>query len=212
MGRAVTKQWRAQRKRDYYYRKAKEEHYRSRASYKLKQLNDRFGMIQPGDTVVDLGASPGGWSQVAVELAGEGSSVFALDLDRFVPIDGVTFIRGDIRDVNVVAGLLELIPEGADVVISDMAPNISGNYSYDHALSIELCEHALKFASTVLKPNGNFVAKMFFGDMSKDYVASVRRSFYNVSVHHPRASRKSSSEVYVIGLGLRKPRSNPRTS
>ncbi|MCJ7562086.1 MAG: RlmE family RNA methyltransferase [Thermoplasmata archaeon] len=212
MGMVVSKQWRAQRKRDYYYRKAKEEQYRSRASYKLLQLNERFGMIHPGDTVVDLGASPGGWSQVAVELVGEGSRVFALDMDRFVPIDGVTFIRGDIRDADVVAGLLELIPEGVDVVISDMAPNISGNYSYDHARSIELCEHALRFASTVLKPNGNFVAKMFFGDLSKDYVASVKRLFYSVNVHHPRASRQTSSEVYVIGLGSRKPRSNPRTS
>ncbi len=212
MGSVVTKQWRAQRKRDYYYRKAKQEQYRSRASYKLQQLNERFGMIHLGDTVVDLGASPGGWSQVAVEIAGEGSKVFALDLDRFAPIDGVTFIRGDIRDADIVASLLELIPDGADVVISDMAPNISGNYSYDHARSIELCEHALKFASSVLKPKGNFVAKMFFGDLSKDYIASVKRSFKEVSVHHPKASRKSSSEVYVIGLGFKKPRSSPRTS
>jgi 23S rRNA (uridine2552-2'-O)-methyltransferase len=200
----VTKRWRAERKKDYYYRKAKKEHYRSRASFKLKQLNQEFSMISPGDTIVDLGASPGGWSQVAVELGGKSSRVFALDIDRFSPIEGVTFIRGDIREETVVKRLLDQMPEGADVVLSDMAPNISGNYSYDHARSVELCEHALTFATKVLKPRGNMVVKMFFGDMSKGYVSSVRKRFSKVHVNHPKASRSSSSEVYVIALGLRK--------
>jgi 23S rRNA (uridine2552-2'-O)-methyltransferase len=198
----VTKAWRAERRRDKYYRKAKREEYRSRASYKLKQLDHRFDIIRPGDTVVDLGASPGGWSQVAVELSGSRSKVFALDLDRFVPIDGVTFIRGDIRHDSVVERLLGMIPEGADVVLSDMSPNISGNYPYDHARSIELCEHALAFAGKILKRRGNFVVKMFYGDMSEDYVDSVIRAFDNVHVHHPRASRSTSSEMYVVGLGF----------
>jgi 23S rRNA (uridine2552-2'-O)-methyltransferase len=198
----VTKAWRADRRRDKYYRKAKREDYRSRASYKLKQLDHRFDIIRPGNTVVDLGASPGGWSQVAVELGGPSSKVFALDLDRFVPIDGVTFIRGDIRHDSVVERLLGMIPEGADVVLSDMSPNISGNYPYDHARSIELCEHALAFAAKVLRRGGNFVVKMFYGDMSEDYVDSVIRVFDNVHVHHPRASRSTSSEMYVVGLGF----------
>jgi 23S rRNA (uridine2552-2'-O)-methyltransferase len=197
----VAKAWRAERRRDKYYRKAKREEYRSRASYKLKQLDHRFDIIRPGDTVVDLGASPGGWSQVAVELSGPRSKVFALDLDRFVPIDGVTFIRGDIRHDSVVERLLGMMPEGADVVLSDMSPNISGNYPYDHARSIELCEHALAFAGKVLRRGGNFVVKMFYGDMSEDYVDSVIRAFDNVHVHHPRASRSTSSEMYVVGLG-----------
>ncbi len=201
----MTKAWRAEHRKDFYYRKAKREHYRSRASYKLKQLDFRYALIEQGDTVVDLGASPGGWSQVAVELAGAGK-VFAVDLDRLAPIEGVTFVRGDMTDEAVVRRVLDLVPEGADVVLSDMSPNISGNYSYDHARSVELCEHALAFALRVLKPGGNFVTKMFSGDMGKPFTDAVRRRFDEFHTNHPRASRPSSSEVYVIGLGLRPPR------
>lgn len=203
---SVTKAWRAEHRKDYYYRKAKREHYRSRASYKLKQLDFRYALIEPGDIVVDLGASPGGWSQVAVEMAGSDSRVFALDIDRLAPIEGVTFIRGDIREQAVVDRLLEMIPEGADVVLSDMSPNISGNYSYDHARSVELCEHALAFAVKVLKPGGNFVAKMFSGDMGRQFTDELRRRFDEFHMNHPKASRSSSSEVYVVGLGFRPPR------
>lgn len=202
----MTKAWRAEHRKDYYYKKAKREHYRSRASYKLKQLDFRYALIEPGDTVVDLGASPGGWSQVAVELAGSDSRVFAVDIDRFAPIEGVTFIRGDMREDSVAQRLLEMVPEGADVVLSDMSPNISGNYSYDHARSVELCEHALAFAVRVLKPGGNFVAKMFSGDMDRQFKGDVRRRFEEFHTNHPKASRASSSEVYVIGLGFRPPR------
>jgi 23S rRNA (uridine2552-2'-O)-methyltransferase len=202
----VTKAWRSEHRKDFYYKKAKREHYRSRASYKLKQLDFRYALIEPGDTVVDLGASPGGWSQVAFELAGPSSKVFALDIDRVPPIEGVTVIRGDVREESVLLRLLEQIPEGADVVLSDMSPNISGNYSYDHARSVELCEHALTFATNVLKPGGNFVAKMFSGDMGKPFTDAVRRRFEETHTNHPRASRPSSSEVYVIGIGFRLPR------
>jgi 23S rRNA (uridine2552-2'-O)-methyltransferase len=200
----VTKRWRSERKRDQYYRKAKREQYRSRASYKLKQLHEKFSLISLGDTVVDLGASPGGWSQVALELGGPSSKVFALDIDRFAPVEGVTFIRGDIREEAVVNRLLEEIPEGADIVLSDMSPNISGNYSFDHARSLELCEHALAFAEKVLRPGGRMVVKMFFGDMSRAFVESVRKRFDAVRVTHPEATRKSSSEVYVIAAGFRR--------
>ncbi len=200
---SVTKKWRAERRKDHYYRKAKREHYRSRASYKLQQLNGRFGLIRPGDVVVDLGASPGGWSQVAAELSSPNGRVFALDLERMAPLKGVTFIRGDIRDDAVASRLLEHIHNGADVVLSDMSPNISGQYSYDHARSVELCEHALGFATRVLRNGGNILVKMFFGDMSKGFVEKVRRSFAEVHVHRPKASRASSSEVYVVGLGYR---------
>jgi 23S rRNA (uridine2552-2'-O)-methyltransferase len=201
----VTKAWRADRRRDKYYRKAKAEHYRSRASFKLKQIDHRFDLMHPGDVIVDLGASPGGWSQVAVELGGSESRVFALDLDRMAPIEDVTFIRGDIRDEAIVKRLLELIPDKADVVISDMSPDISGNYSYDHARSVELCEHALKFATKVLKEGGNFCVKMFYGDMSKDFERSVEKVFGEVYKHHPKASRATSSELYVVGIGFRGP-------
>jgi 23S rRNA (uridine2552-2'-O)-methyltransferase len=199
----VTKRWRISRKRDHYYKKAKAEHYRSRASYKLKQIDHRFDLIHQGDVLIDLGASPGGWSQVAVELCGPGSKVFALDLERMPPLEGVTFVRGDIRDEQVIRRLLEMIPDKADVVISDMSPDISGNYSYDHARSVELCEHALRFASKVLCEGGNFCVKMFYGDMSKNFVRLVEKSFAEVYTHHPKASRPTSSELYVVGLGFR---------
>ena len=198
----MTKAWNTARRRDKYYRKAKAEHYRSRASFKLKQIDHRFDLIHEGDTIVDLGSSPGGWSQVAAELGGPESKVFALDLARMAPIEGVTFIRGDIRDEAVVKRLLELIPEKADVVISDMSPDISGNYSYDHARSVELCEFALKFALKVLKEGGNFCVKMFYGDMSKNFEYSVEKMFNEVYKHHPKASRPTSSELYVVGLGF----------
>lgn len=208
----MTKQWRAERSRDRYYRQAKRENYRSRAVYKLKQIDHEFDLIRPGDTIVDLGAAPGGWSQIAAELGGQASKIFALDIERMAPIPGVTFIRGDIRSEEVVHRLLEMVPEGVDVVISDMSPDISGNYPYDHARSVELCEHALAFAVRVLKPGGNFVVKMFFGDMSKGYVRRIQENFEEAHVHHPRASRPTSSEVYVVGLGFRTRRPSPRTS
>ena len=208
----MTKKWRIDRKHDRYYRKAKAEHYRSRASYKLKQIDHRFDLIHAGDVIVDLGASPGGWSQVAMELGGQDSKVFALDLDRMPPIEGVMFIRGDIRDETVVRRLLEMIPDKADVVISDMSPDISGNYSYDHARSVELCEYALKFASSVLCEGGSFCVKMFYGDLSKDYVRLVGKSFREVYTHHPKASRPTSSELYVVGIGFVPRKTSPRTS
>ena len=202
----MTKGWRADRRRDHYYRKAKKEDYRSRAAYKLKQLDYKYDIMRPGDSVVDLGASPGGWSQVAAEMVGSDGMVFSLDMDRFSPIEGVTFMRGDIRQDSTVERLLEQLPEGADVVLSDMSPNISGNYSYDHARSIDLCEHALAFALKVLKGGGHFVVKMFYGDMSKGYISTVRRSFEEVHVTHPKASRSTSSEVYVVALVRRQRR------
>lgn len=209
---AVTKQWRAERRHDKYYVKAKREHYRSRAVYKLKQIDYRFDLVHPGDVVVDLGASPGGWSQVAAELVGAEGKVIAMDLDRMVPIEGVTFIRGDIRNEAVVSRIRELVPDGVDVVISDMSPDISGNYSYDHARSIELCEHALKFAASTLKQGGNFVAKMFYGDMSGSFAEMAKNYFQEVHLHHPRASRSTSSELYVVGIGFRMRRASPKTA
>jgi len=202
----VTKQWRAERSRDRYYRQAKRENYRSRAVYKLKQIDHRFDLIHPGDVIVDLGAAPGGWSQVAAELGGSSSKIFAVDIDRMAPIPGVTFIRGDIRNEQVIKKLLDGVPGGVDVVISDMSPDISGNYPYDHARSVELCEHALAFAMKVLKPGGNFVVKMFFGDMSRGFVRNVEDRFEEAHVHHPGASRPTSTEVYVVGLGFRRQR------
>lgn len=181
---------------------AKKEKYRSRAAYKLMQLNEKFGIICAGDRVVDLGCSPGGWSQVASELAGPSGKVIGVDIKRMRPIEHVEFVLGDILDQGTVKATLDKLGGAADVVISDMAPNISGNYSMDHARSIELCEHALQFARNALREGGNFVVKVFEGDMYREFLDSVRRVFTVVKAHNPKASRPTSSEIYIVAKGF----------
>jgi len=198
----VTKRWLSDRKRDYYYRKAKKEKLRSRAAYKLLQINDRFSIISPGDRVVDLGASPGGWSQVALELAGSTGKVVAADMRRMRPIEGVEFVLGDIRKGETVKAIIESLGGSADIVISDMSPNISGNYSTDHARSIELCEHALSFSRKVLRQRGTLLVKVFEGDLYREYLEHLKRYFKTVKAHGPKASRQASSEIYVIATGF----------
>jgi len=194
----MTRRWQAERKKEFYYRQAKKENYRSRAAYKLKQINEKFEIIRIGDRVVDLGASPGGWSQVASEFVGTAGKVVSVDIKRMRAIEGVEFIVGDIRDKKTVTQLLEKLGGAADVVISDMAPNISGNYSTDHARSIELCEYALDFARHSLREGGTLVVKVFEGDLYHDYLEKVKQNFRSVKGHNPRASRPDSSEIYII--------------
>lgn len=181
---------------------AKKEKYRSRAAYKLMQLNEKFGIICAGDRVVDLGCSPGGWSQVASELTGPTGKVIGVDIKRMRPIERVEFVLGDIRDQGTVKAALDKLGGAADVVISDMAPNISGNYSTDHARSIELCEHALQFARSALREGGTFVVKIFEGDLYREFLDSVRRAFTIVKAHNPKASRPTSSEIYIVAKGF----------
>ena len=196
----MSHRWIAERKRDYYYKKAKKENYRSRAAYKLIQIDERFGIFRKGNTVIDLGASPGGWSQVAAEKAGDAGRVIAVDIKPVEPIDGVLFIKGDARSESVLSNIKETLSGvSADVVISDMAPNISGNYSFDHARSIELAEMALGYADRFLGKGGNMVVKVFDGDMAQEYFGTVRERFGVVKRYAPKASRKSSSEIYIIG-------------
>ncbi|MEM2869392.1 MAG: RlmE family RNA methyltransferase [Thermoplasmata archaeon] len=196
--------WYLARKKDPYYRMAKRERYRSRAAYKLLQLQERFGVIRPGDVVVDLGASPGGWSQVAASLAGPLGLVVAVDRARMAPLEGVFFVRGDLRSPSTRERVMEALGTRlADVVISDMSPHISGNYSIDHARSIELCEAALSFARQCLRRGGGFVAKVFEGDMFREFLKKLERDFRSCRAHHPPASRKSSSEVYVVCRGFK---------
>jgi 23S rRNA (uridine2552-2'-O)-methyltransferase len=198
----MTRRWQAERKKEFYYRQAKKENYRSRAAYKLKQINEKFEVINIGDRVVDLGASPGGWSQVAVERVGTSGKVVSSDMKRMRKIDNVDFVYGDIRDKNTVEAILAMLGGAADVVISDMAPNISGNYSTDHARSIELCEYALDFAKQSLRQGGTLVVKVFEGDMYGEFLAKLKKNFQNVKGHNPRASRPTSSEIYVIATGF----------
>lgn len=188
-------------RRDYFYRKAKDEGYRSRAAFKLKQINERFNIIKKRDTVVDLGAAPGGWLQVAKELSG--GKVVGVDILPIEEIEGVETIKGDIRLEATVEKIRKKIKkEGADVVICDAAPNLSGNWSYDHARSIDLASSALECARKLLKPGGRFAVKVFQGDMFPEFLDKVRRHFAKVQGFSPEASRKQSAEIYVIGKQL----------
>ncbi len=188
-------------RRDYFYRKAKKEGYRSRAAFKLKQINEKFNLIRRGDTVVDLGAAPGGWLQVALELSG--GTVVGVDILPIGDIEGVETIKGDIRLDTTIEKIREKIKkEGADVVICDAAPNLSGNWSYDHARSIDLATSALECARKILKPRGRFAVKVFQGDMFPGFINKARKSFVKAQAFSPEASRKQSAEIYVIGRQL----------
>jgi len=190
------------RHKDHFYRKAKEEGYRSRASYKLLQINQKHNVIKKGDTVVDLGAAPGGWLQVAKEISG--GFVLGVDIQNIAPLGGVETLRGDITNSSTLESISGMIEKtgGADVVICDASPNLSGNWNLDHARSIDLCRSALDVATKILKPGGNFVVKVFQGDMFSDFLAEAKKHFSFVKVYGPRASRKESAEIYIIGKGL----------
>jgi 23S rRNA (uridine2552-2'-O)-methyltransferase len=194
----MTRRWMSERKKDHYYRLAKQKGYRSRAAYKLIQINRKFNVIKKGYVVVDLGAAPGGWSQVAKEIVGEMGKVLAVDLLKVKPIDGVDFYRGDIKDKEFIEDLLASIDKKVDIVISDMLPKTTGNRSMDHARSIELCEHAFNFAEHVLRPKGNFVVKAFEGDLFNSYFNKIKENFRFCKAHGPKASIKGTKEIYVI--------------
>ncbi len=191
-----------ERHHEYYYKLAKKMDYRSRASFKLMQIDDRFNIFEEGDSVVDLGAAPGGWLQVAKERVGENGKVIGVDLRPIKPMDGVVTILGDITDDNTMYELLEKFGGKADVVLSDMAPNIAGAYSTDHARSINLCMFAVNVCDRVLKKNGKMVMKVFMGDMFPELKSELESRFQSVKVHSPDASRPTSSEVYVISRGF----------
>jgi 23S rRNA (uridine2552-2'-O)-methyltransferase len=183
-------------RKDDYYNRAKQEGYRSRAAYKLKQLNEESHLVEAGDTVVDLGAAPGGWLQVAAELA-DGGSVVGVDLQRIDDVEGAETVRGDMTDEDVRADLAERVGE-ADVVLSDMAPNMTGEYNLDHARSVHLARQAFETAMAVLAPGGDFVAKVFDGPDLADLESEIEHEFRYVREVRPEASRKESSELYLV--------------
>jgi len=187
-------------RKDDYYNRAKQQGYRSRAAYKLKQLDEDAGLISEGDTVVDLGAAPGGWLQVASELAGETGTVVGVDLQRIKPIDGVETIRGDMTEDDTRDRIIDAVGE-ADVVVSDMAPNMTGEYSLDHARSVYLARTAFETALELLAPGGDFVAKVFEGPDTDELRADIDEEFEYVRTIHPDASRDSSSELYMVAKG-----------
>lgn len=195
-------------KTDRFYKAAKEEGYRSRSAFKLLQISKKFKQIKAGDAVVDLGAAPGGWSQVAHELVGEGGVVISVDLQPMEPIEDVVVIKGDItNEEEIVKAIKEALVskerKTVDVVISDAAPQLSGNRDYDQFRSFELSSAALNIAVKLLKNNGNFVTKIFQGEYYKQFYDSVKRKFRDTRAYSPAASRKRSAEVYVVGKGYK---------
>jgi 23S rRNA (uridine2552-2'-O)-methyltransferase len=190
-------------RKDHYYNKAKQEEYRSRAAYKLKQLDETSGLFSPGDTVVDLGAAPGGWLQVAAEAVGEHGSVVGVDLQRIRPLDApaVETIRGDMTDEETMARLRDAVDGGADVVVSDMAPNMTGEYSLDHARSVHLARQAFEVATDLLESGGDFVVKVFDGPDLDDLREEIDAEFQYVRDVRPDASRQESSELYLVAKG-----------
>jgi 23S rRNA (uridine2552-2'-O)-methyltransferase len=189
---------------DEYVQRARAEGYRSRAAYKLLELQQRDQLLRPGMRVVDLGAAPGGWSQVAAQAVGGGGRVVALDLLAMEPIEGVDCIQGDFREQAVLAQLNALLGgEPLDLVLSDMAPNVSGMKVVDQPRSIYLAELALELAMTALKPGGSLVVKAFHGAGFDELVKLMRQHFERVVSRKPKASRPQSREDYLVAKGFR---------
>ncbi|HXF67763.1 MAG TPA: RlmE family RNA methyltransferase [Burkholderiales bacterium] len=205
MGRVRGKDWMQEHVSDAYVKRARAEGMRSRAAYKLEEIARRDRLLAPGMLVVDLGAAPGGWSQVAAKRVVPGGRVIALDLLEMPALPGVTFIRGDFRDPSVVAELERALGgRKADLVLSDMAPNLSGIGATDQARVLELAGLALEFAMNHLKPRGKFLVKLFQGEGFEEYLRRLRGRFRSVAVRKPRASRERSSEVYLLAGGPRR--------
>lgn len=195
--------WLEEHVNDPYVKQAKASGYRSRASFKLLEINDKDKLIRPGMLVMDLGSAPGGWSQVAANLVGDKGWVLASDILHMDSLMNVEFIQGDFTEDSVFEQILSAMAgRQADVIISDMAPNISGVNAADQASSMYLVELALDMAKQVLKPKGSFLAKVFMGVGYDEYVKDVRQSFQQVVIRKPDASRARSREVYIVGKGF----------
>ena len=205
MSRSKTsKAWMHEHINDPYVQRAKAEGYRSRAAYKLLEVDKKDRLLVPGQLVVDLGAAPGSWSQVALGKLGTKGKVVAVDLLPMEPLPGVHFVQGDFREQEVLDVLLSALGgRKADLVISDLAPNISGIGMSDQARSMYLCELALELARQCLKPGGSLLVKVFQGAGFTEFLASMRKSFATVGSRKPGASRGRSSEMYLLGKGLK---------
>lgn len=196
--------WYREKKKEHFYKEAKRVGYRARSAFKLKQIQKKFKIIQKGNIVIDLGAAPGGWSQVAKELVGEKGTVIGIDISPIKPINGITFLQGDLTEDSTIHKIRKLVGGNkVDVILSDVSPDISGNYSVDHARSIYLCEHSLKLAEILLKPGGNFVCKAFAGEDLQDFIQKTSQRFKMIKQFSPPASRKSSSEIYIVALSFK---------
>lgn len=197
--------WYSEKKREHFYNEAKRQGYRARSAFKLKQIQKKFNIISNTDIVIDLGAAPGGWSQVAKELVGESGLIIGVDIQPIKPIVGVVFIQGDITDKQTIEKINQQMKDKkADVIISDISPDITGNYSVDQANSIWLCKNAFETSKIMLKTGGNFICKIFEGEDTKKYIDTVKKDFQMIKKFSPNASRKSSSEIYLIAKALKR--------
>jgi 23S rRNA (uridine2552-2'-O)-methyltransferase len=193
----------ADARRDQYRRLAKDQGYRARSAYKLLQMNRSYNIIKKGDKVVDLGCAPGGWLQVAMKEVGSSGKVIGVDLKPVTPVAGATILQGSIENPNVLSKVAEILGCKADVILSDMAPNVSGVWDIDHARQISLSTIALGFARRVLRVGGSSVFKIFEGEMLKEFKSELRKSFGKVLLSKPSASRQESSELYIVCLDFK---------
>ena len=201
----LPKAWIQDRKRDYYYQKAKAENYRSRATYKLSEAAKKYHFIRRGDVVVDLGAAPGGWIQAARKIVGKTGFVLGVDLKPIEPFpqEYVRTIVADFTAPEALQQIMDFLPRKADVVLSDASPNISGIWELDNARQIDLAAQALRLALSVLRPSGDFFVKVFEGNMLPGFVKTVKKHFDVVKVVKPKASRAKSSEMYLLAMNLK---------
>jgi 23S rRNA (uridine2552-2'-O)-methyltransferase len=200
----TSKAWLKEHESDEYVQRSRKDGYRSRASYKLLEIDQAAGLLKPGMTVVDLGAAPGGWSQIAIAKVGDRGRVVASDILNMDSIGGVDFVQGDFTDDEVFNAILETLADRpVDLVISDMAPNMSGMKAVDQPRAMYLVELAVDFARQVLEGNGVFLAKVFQGEGFDALVRDLRVDFASVAIKKPDASRARSSEVYCLARGFR---------
>lgn len=197
--------WQMEKKKDPYYKKAKQEEYRSRASYKLKQVDKKFGIVKEGNSVVDLGAAPGGWSQVALEKVGEEGIVIGVDLNRIKRFSEENYygILGDFTEKEVQEKIMKLLGGKAKVVLSDASPSLCGIKNIDQLRSIDLTNAIIEIVENILEEKGNLVIKVFQGPEYKNMLDSLKTKFRQVKTTKPPSSRKKSSEMYVVGLGYK---------
>jgi len=199
-----SKQWLQRHVKDPYVRKARSEGYRSRAAYKLIEINTRERFLVPGARVVDLGAAPGGWSQVAAQKVAPGGKIIAVDLLEIAPMSGVTVLRGDCREPGIQAQLVEALGgQKADAVLSDLSPNISGIASADQARAAELVQMAMAYCRSQMKPGGSLLVKVFQGEEFANLLQEMKRIFREVRTIKPSASREESRETYLLARGLK---------
>jgi 23S rRNA (uridine2552-2'-O)-methyltransferase len=193
----------ADAKRDHYRKLARDQGYRSRAAYKLKQINDSYRILKKGHRVADIGSAPGGWLQVAVGAVGNTGRVVGIDLKTVEPVTGAMILQGSIDDPAAVGSLIEALGGRADVILSDLAPNVSGMWEVDHARQMDLTRNALGLARQILSAGGSAVFKVFEGEFLGELKDELKKSFGKVLVSKPQASRQESSEMYMVCLNFR---------